>query len=734
VIAASQPDQQARPSRLPRFSMTAQIVTGLGLGILIGLFFGELAAALQPLADVYIRLMQMTVLPYLVLSLIAGIGELDAAVVKRLAVRGALLLVVIWVLAVAVIGVMPLAFPHFESASFFSIALIEQKHAFALTEIYVPANPFNALSNTVVPAVVLFSVAVGVALIGIPNKGALIANLRTLEKAVMRVTGFVIALSPLGSFAIAAVAAGTMDPATFGRLEAYFATFIVAALLIAFVVLPLLVAAVTPFSYREVVMVARDALLTAFITNSAFIVMPILVERANLLMEKHGLKTPEAESTVGVLVPVAFTFPGAGSLLTLLFVPYAAWFSGNPLGIGDYSTLFGAGVFASFAPSVIALPFLMDLVRVPHDYFQLYIAGIVVTAKFVQLVAAMGLLAMALIGAGAMTGFLHPQPARIMLKFAAMAAAVAFAVVGTRTMLAATIDTTYSKDVLLKGMQLARQPVSVTMRTDAPPPDPGNASALDRIRARGTLRVGFVEDRLPFAFLNSRHELVGMDVEVAGLLARDLGVASVEFVAVPAIDGLVRLLAEGAIDMAMSIPYLVDMLPTVIYSTPYFDGVAGFVVRDKDRDDFATLEAIRNRGRVTIGLAGDRRDVEAMLRDYLTGVELRFVVLGSPNEFLSGRRPDVDAFATLAQIGAAWSLLYPEFSVVVPQPNPIKLPAGIAMRKGDRDLADYVNAWLVIRKASGALDRAYDYWVLGKGAEERRRRWSIMRDVLGWGM
>ena len=733
MTAASKPQPSTLPGRSPRFGPTAQIVTGLALGVLVGLFFGESAVELQPLADVYIRLMQMTVLPYLVLTLIAGLGELDAAVLKRLAVRGGLLLAAVWLLTMAVVGVMPLAFPHFESASFFSQALIEPKRAIALAEIYVPSNPFHALSNAVVPAVVLFSAAVGVALIGIPNKGNLIASLRALEKAVMRVTRFVIALSPIGSFAIAAVAAGTMDPATFGRLEAYFAAFMVAALLLAFVVLPLAVAAVTPFTYREVVGVAKDALLTAFITNSAFIVMPILVERANALVKKHGLNTAETETTVAVLVPVAFTFPGAGSLLTLLFVPYAAWFAGSPLGVADYGSLFGAGVFVSFAPSLISLPFLMDMVGVPHDYFQLYIVGIVVTAKFDQLVAAMGLLVMALVGAAAITGFLCVRPARSALKFAAMAAVVAVAVVGTRVMLAATIDTTYSKGELLEGMQLARRTVPVTVRADIPPADRGRAPALDRIRARGALRVGFVNDRLPFAFFNSRQELVGMDVEIAGLLARDLGVPAVEFVAARSFNGVVTLLDEGRVDMVLSVPYLVDMLPLVVYSAPYFDGVVGFAVRDKDRDDFATLAAIRKRGRITLGLSGERRDIEAMLREILSGVELRIVALDGPKEFFSGQRPDVDALVTLAQIGSAWSLLYPDYSVVVPQPIPLKLPTGIAMRKRDRDLADYVNGWLVIRKASGALDHAYAYWVLGKGAEERHRRWSIMRDVLGWG-
>jgi Na+/H+-dicarboxylate symporter len=44
-------------------SLSAQILLGLGLGVSVGLFFGEAAAALQPVADIYIRLMQMTVLP-----------------------------------------------------------------------------------------------------------------------------------------------------------------------------------------------------------------------------------------------------------------------------------------------------------------------------------------------------------------------------------------------------------------------------------------------------------------------------------------------------------------------------------------------------------------------------------------------------------------------------------------------------------------------------------------------
>ena len=97
-------------------SLSTRIITGLALGIFTGLFLGEPAAVLQPVADIYIRLMQMTVLPYLVMSLIIGFGQLEANEARRLALRGSLLLVLVWMLSFAVIAAMPLAFPVMQSA------------------------------------------------------------------------------------------------------------------------------------------------------------------------------------------------------------------------------------------------------------------------------------------------------------------------------------------------------------------------------------------------------------------------------------------------------------------------------------------------------------------------------------------------------------------------------------------------------------------------------------------
>lgn len=720
------------PPPRKRLSLSARIVIGLALGIALGVTVGEPIGVLQPLADIYIRLLQMTVLPYLAVTLVVALGSLAPATAWRLARIGGVLLLVTWALALAVIGLLPAALPPFESAAFFSHALVEPRQPLSLVETYVPSNPFNALANAVVPAVVLFCCAIGVALIGIPRKRALLTGLRTLEAAIVRVTHFVLATTPLGVLAIAAVAAGTLDLATLQRLQGYFIVFAAASLLLAFVLLPLLVMAVTPLRYREVVGCAGDALLTAFVANSAFIVLPVLIERTRALLRQRGLGSADGDATIEVLLPLSFVFPNAGKLLTLLFVPFVAWQAGTPLGAADTASLFGAGVFAYFAKAQVALPFLMDLVQVPHDYFQLYIPTTLVTGKFDSMVSAAALVAAGLLGGAAAGGQLRFAPARIALSAAAALLLTLATFAGLRALLAAAIDTEFRKGEALASMHAPRGPLPVVVLDAPPAPDQGSGSAFDRIRARGALRVAFVQDRPPFAFRNRAGELVGMDIELAGRLARDLGVYRLEFV--PAVDwaGLTDLLIDNRADVAFGVPYSGAMLPILRYSAPYIDGVLGFAMPDAARHDYASVAAMRRHAPLVLGLRNDSAALRGLLREHLRGVDLGFAEVREPREFFDGRRPEVDAMVLLAQEAAAWSLLYPAFSVVVPQPDPIALPVGVVVRHGHNELARFIDDWLVIEKSSGALNRAHAYWVLGQGAEPPPRRWSVLRDVFGW--
>ena len=94
-----------------QIGLSARIFIGLIAGICTGIFFGELVADLKLVGDIFVQLLQITVLPYIIVSLIAGFGRMQMAQAKRLAVRGTAVLLLIWVLALVMIFAVSLAFP-----------------------------------------------------------------------------------------------------------------------------------------------------------------------------------------------------------------------------------------------------------------------------------------------------------------------------------------------------------------------------------------------------------------------------------------------------------------------------------------------------------------------------------------------------------------------------------------------------------------------------------------------
>src|SRR4030095_3410846 len=100
-------------------SFTTKILAGLALGVAAGLFLGERAEPFRIGADVFVRLLEMTVLPYVTVSLVAGIGSLDPVRAKALFLRGGTVTIALWALALGCVLLMPLAFPVIQTASFF---------------------------------------------------------------------------------------------------------------------------------------------------------------------------------------------------------------------------------------------------------------------------------------------------------------------------------------------------------------------------------------------------------------------------------------------------------------------------------------------------------------------------------------------------------------------------------------------------------------------------------------
>ena len=92
-------------------SSSTKILVGLLAGVFVGIFFGEHAGALKIAADGFVKLLQMMVLPYITISIIASLGTLDYDQVKTLGLRVGAVVIGLWCFALIFAFLMPLAFP-----------------------------------------------------------------------------------------------------------------------------------------------------------------------------------------------------------------------------------------------------------------------------------------------------------------------------------------------------------------------------------------------------------------------------------------------------------------------------------------------------------------------------------------------------------------------------------------------------------------------------------------------
>jgi hypothetical protein len=65
-------------------------------------------------------------------------------------------------------------------------------------------------------------------------------------------------------------------------------------------------------------------------------------------------------------------------------------------------------------------------------------------------------------------------------------------------------------------------------------------------------------------------------------------------------------------------------------------------------------------------------------------------------------------------------------------PNPSRVPLAYPVAGRDEVMADFMNTWIQLKKKEGFVQSLYDYWILGKDAEPKQPRWSILRNVLHW--
>jgi ABC-type amino acid transport substrate-binding protein len=512
-----------------------------------------------------------------------------------------------------------------------------------------------------------------------------------------------------------------------GRLQVYLVAYVVVAILMSLWVLPGLVAALTPIRFRDMFSLTRDALITAFVVGDLFIVLPVLITASRTLVDRYGLATGPESNLPDVIVPASFNFPHTGKLLSLSFVLFAGWFADAAVPHAEYLRLAFTGLVTSFGSLNVAVPFLLDQFRIPADTFQLFLASGVINSRFGTLVAAVHALVVALLGTCAMTGALRWDRRRAVRYLIVTLILTTITIGGTRLLFARVVPQTYTKDQVLASMHIHR-PVEAVVHREPVDRPPESAAVLDAIRTRSMLRVGYMPNSLPYAYFNTHGDLVGFDIEMAHRLASELRV-KLEFVPISPRSWQADV-ESGSCDIIMSGVVLTPLRAIrTLYTMPYLDETLALIVLDRDRARFTEWNTIAAAPQLTMAIPDIPYYIDKV-GELLPHASIeRFDDI---NALLSTRQPYFDAVAFPAERGSAWTLIYPQYSVVVPQPSRIRVPLAYPIAKHDQTLASFINSWIELKEKDGTVETLYSYWILGRDAEPAKRRWSIIRDVLHW--
>ncbi len=112
-------------------------------------------------------------------------------------------------------------------------------------------------------------------------------------------------------------------------------------------------------------------------------------------------------------------------------------------------------------------------------------------------------------------------------------------------------------------------------------PETGSPAAMPSIvssGAKGVLKLGVAATNEPFAFVDSKQEIVGLDIEIARLVAKKLDmkleIANMDF------GGMIPALTSGKVDMIAScITITEERAKKVLFSEPYYIGGIAALVR-----------------------------------------------------------------------------------------------------------------------------------------------------------
>lgn len=209
-----------------KLSLATKTFIGFGLGIVIGLVFGEKATIVKPLGTIFLNMIKMIVVPMVFFSIIAGVASLgDLKKLRNIGVKVVGLYALTSALCVGLGLIMANIINPGKGFDLTALSQSTDYEAQAMPSIIdtlidmFPSNIFTSFTNTNMLQIIVFSVFLGVALIMMGKEGErLLAGVQSCANAMYKITAIVMEFSPIGVCALLADSVGAYGLKIFGPL------------------------------------------------------------------------------------------------------------------------------------------------------------------------------------------------------------------------------------------------------------------------------------------------------------------------------------------------------------------------------------------------------------------------------------------------------------------------------------------------------------------------------------
>ena len=311
---------------MKKLSMSAKVFLGFGLGAVLGLVFQEKILFVQPVGDLFLKLIQMIVIPLIFCSIISGIASIgDVAKLKRIGAKVMGFYIVTTILST----ILGLAVSHLmqPGRGFGISSIVESGEPIKAAEPMtvgsailgmVPSNPVAALAKGDLIQTIVFAVFVGVALTILGEKAARVKGVIDEATQVMfKITDLVMRATPYGVCALAACSTGAYGLSVFGVMGKFILTHYMAAASIVIFIYLFIIKGIAKIPLSDFFRKISEVWWVAFSTTSSSGTLPVTLR---VTEQEFHVKHELASFTLPLGATVNMNGIAAYYAVTVLFV------------------------------------------------------------------------------------------------------------------------------------------------------------------------------------------------------------------------------------------------------------------------------------------------------------------------------------------------------------------------------------------------------------------------------